>query len=251
MKNWIALPLAAILGIVAGSWGPREDLKLLKEQRAEAASVKRASDSSGFGAFAKMVNIPDVAKRPAKPPKPRKPSADKAAAPTNPPPDAADNPANEQAEQSEQAAPPRQRPRLSREDLRARIDEAAELWRTRVELAKTQWKSKLGIVDKQKSATFDNAINAMNESLLETMTALADEISKVEKVTPELGLRLMGDASRVMAEAYDAIGEAVPPERRGEVSELPVFEFIDPSVAEPLIGVQDKLDATQWRGPHK
>ena len=250
MKNWIALPLAAILGIVAGSWGPREDLKLLKEQRAEAASVKRASDSSGFGAFAKMVNIPDVAKRPAKPPKPKKPSADKVAAPTNPPPDAADNPAIEQSEQSEQAVPPRQRPRLSREDLRARIDEAAELWRTRVELSKTQWKSKLGISGEQDSAAFDGAVNKMNEALLDTMTALAEEIDRADKMTPELGLRLMGDASRVMAEAYDDLGALVPESRRGEVSDLPVFEFIDPSVAEPLIGVQDKLDAG-WRPGRK
>ena len=52
----------------------------------------------------------------------------------------------------------------------------------------------------------------------------------------------MGDASSVMAEAYDGIATLLPPEKRGEVSELPVFEFIDPSVAEPLISVQDKLD---------
>ena len=53
---------------------------------------------------------------------------------------------------------------------------------------------------------------------------------------------MMGDAARVMAEAYDAVGAAVPEDRRAEVSDMPVFEFIDPMAAEPLIGVQDKLD---------
>ena len=53
---------------------------------------------------------------------------------------------------------------------------------------------------------------------------------------------MMGDLTRTLAEAYDAIGAAVPAERRNEVSEIPVHEFIDPMVAEPLIGVQDKLE---------
>ena len=52
----------------------------------------------------------------------------------------------------------------------------------------------------------------------------------------------MGDASSVMAEAYDGIAALLPAEKRGEVSEMPVFEFIDPSVAEPLVSVQDKFD---------
>lgn len=242
MKHWIAIPLAALLGIVAGSWGPREDLKTLRERMSESKSVRQASDASGFGAFAKMVNIPDVARRPAKakPAKARSIAAARSAEQT------------EQAEQPGQPEQPRRpHPRFTREDLRARIDEAADLWRTRVELAKTQWKAKLGISsDGKESAAFDGAIERMNAALLETMTALAAEIEAADKMTPELGMRLMGDASRVMAEAYDEFGTAVPPERRGEVSEIPVFEFIDPSVAEPLIGVQDKLDP-RWMEPRK
>ena len=242
MKYLIVASLGVLLGVIAGSWGPREDLAALRERTESAKNVRKASDASGFGAFAKMVNIPDVAKRSAKP---KAKAVAKAAAATT-------NAVARQSAAVESHADGRMpQGRLSRADLRARIDEAADLWRTRVELAKTQWKAKLGIPEGEKSATFDNAIGSMNESLLETMTALAEEIEKAKKMTPELGLRLMGDASRVMAEAYDAIGEAVPPDRRGEVSELPVFEFIDPSVAEPLIGVQDKLEAVEWKGPRR
>ena len=247
MKYLIVASLGVVVGIIAGSWGPREDLAALRERTESAKNVRKASDASGFGAFAKMVNIPDVAKRPkgkAKAEVKGKPEAKAAATATN-------AVARQSAAADSRAADRPAMSRLSRADLRARIDEAADLWRTRVELAKTQWKAKLGIPEGEKSATFDNAIGSMNESLLETMTALAEEIEKAEKMTPELGLRLMGDASRVMAEAYDAIGEAVPPDRRGEVSELPVFEFIDPSVAEPLIGVQDKLEAVEWKGPRR
>ena len=31
MKNWFWIPLAAIAGVIAGSWGPREDLESYKE----------------------------------------------------------------------------------------------------------------------------------------------------------------------------------------------------------------------------
>lgn len=248
MKYLIVASLGVLLGVIAGSWGPREDLAALRDRAESAKNVRKASDASGFGAFAKMVNIPDVAKRPTKPKAAVKVKTEakadaKAAATTNA--------VARQSEAVDSHVADRPVARLSRADLRARIDEAADLWRTRVELAKTQWKAKLGIPEGERSAAFDSAVGSMNESLLETMTALAEEIEKAERMTPELGLRLMGDASRVMAEAYDAIGEAVPPERRGEVSELPVFEFIDPSVAEPLIGVQDKLESVEWKGSRR
>ena len=231
MKNWMAIPLAALLGLVVGSWGAREDLRLYKAQSQEAKASKKASDAAGFNAFAKMVNIPDVAAKRSN--RPKTPTAASQPAATNDPPAAAQPSNRSQRVRS---------PRLSRADLRARIEEAEELWLTRVELAKTQWKARLGIADEKGSAAFDNALARMNEALLETTTALAAEIEKVDRITPELGLRLMGDASRVMAEAYDELGALVPEDRRGEVSEMKVFDFIDPAVAEPLVGVQDKLD---------
>ena len=241
MKYLIGISLGALLGIVVGAWGPREDLKALKAQAQERGNVRKASEASGFDAFAKMVNIPDVAKRPAKP-----------ASPTNAVAQAANPSRPSQPSQPSQLSRPSQHPKpFTREDLRARIDEAADLWRTRVELAKTQWKDRLGISGADRSEAFEGALASMNEALHETMTALAEEIEKAEKMTPELGLRLMGDASRTMAETYDALGALVPADRRGEVSELPVFEFIDPSVAEPLIGVQDKLDVRDWKGPRR
>ena len=232
MKNWFWIPLAAIAGVIAGSWGPREDLESYKESVQAERTQKKVSGTAGFDAFAKLANIPDIAKRR---PKARTNAVEKV----------------ERVEKVEGAEKvetngveivEQKHPQLSREDLEARIEEAAELWNTRVELAKTQWKGKLGIKDEKSSAAFDSAVATMNEALRDTMEALAEEIEKVGKVSPELGLRMMSDLTRNMAEAYDAIGAAVPSERRAEVSEIPVHEFIDPMVAEPLIGVQDKLE---------
>ena len=235
MKNWLWIPLAALVGLVAGSWGPREDLRLYKEKAQEAKNVRKASDASGFGAFAKMVNIPDVAKRRPRP----KPSAEHKPAPAE-----AVKPAVETngVAEADRTRPHRHPHHPPLDDLRLRIDEATELWRTRVELAKTQWTGRLGISGEAERAAFDSAFEQMNERLLETMTALAAEIERAGKLTPELSLRLMGDASAAMAGAYDALRETVPEGKQAAISEMPVFEFIDPAVAEPLVSVQDKLD---------
>ena len=238
MKNWFWIPLAAIVGIIAGSWGPREDLKSYKESVQAERTQKRVSGTAGFDAFARLANIPDVAKR-----RPKAWTNELARgvghlAPVG----GATNVAAVAEGQKAISEETKSKPRLSREDLAARIEEAAELWNARVEIAKTQWKGKLGIKDENSSAAFDSAVATMNETMRDTMEAFAEEIENAGRMTPELGLRMMGDLTRNLAEAYDAIGAAVPPERRAEVSEVPVHEFIDPMVAEPLIGVQDKLE---------
>ena len=238
MKNWYLIPLAAIVGVIAGSWGPREDLESYKESVQAERSQKRVSGTAGFDAFTRLANIPDVAKRR---PKARTNELARSVGHSVPVGDVTNA-----AVAAEGRKPVSEKPKIdrqmSREDLAARIEEAADLWNTRVELAKTQWKGKLGIGDGKASAEFDAAVATMNESLRDTMEALAEEIEKTGKVNTELGVRMMGDLTRTLAETYDAIGATVPPERRAEVSEMPVHEFIDPMVAEPLIGVQDKLE---------
>ena len=240
MKNWYLIPLAAIAGVIAGSWGPREDLESYKETVQTERMQKKASGAAGFDAFARLANIPDVAKR-----GPKSHTNELARSVRHLAPVADGNQRTNAAVVAAAAGTKAESKidrRLSREDLRARIEEAAELWNTRVEIAKAQWKEKLGMSGQKESETFESAVSAMNESLRDAMQALADEIERAGKMTPELSLRMMGDAARVMAETYDAMGAAVPESRRAEVSDMPVFEFIDPMVAEPLIGVQDKLD---------
>ena len=232
------LPLAFVVGGIVGAYGPTEELRT-REARAEAETARQKKKSSGaFGSFAQIVNIPDEAKRPRRPH--RQPDAnavtnagesagaatDVAASPTNAP------------------AARRNRPerRLSPEDLKARIDEAADLWRTRVEIAKTSAIAKLGL-DDAGVAAFDEAIASMNDRLRESVQIVADQIASAEEMTPELGIRLMGDVSASLAEAYDSIGACAEAGKRGDVSKLNIADFIDPSVAEPFVSVQDKLEA--------
>ena len=96
-------------------------------------------------------------------------------------------------------------------------------------------------LDAVAEAKFNAALADMNERLYQTAQSFAVILAEKGKMSAELGVRFMGDASTVVAESYDKVGACVPEGRRDEISELNMADFIDPAVAEPLIDVQDKL----------
>ena len=225
------LPLAFIAGGLVGYYGPAEELRnserRIEEVKAETKSKSpKRNDELAFGTFTQMMKIPDAANK-----HKRRPTANPIAknevgsANTNPP------VANDET-------PSQNRP--SAEDLRARIDQAADLWRTRIDVKRATTIANLGLDDKG-VASFDEAIAGMNAKLKESIQIIADEIAENSEMTNELGIRLMGELAISLAETYDALGTTVDAEKRGDISRLQLVEFVDPSVAEPLIAVQDKL----------
>ncbi len=242
MKAYLWLPLACLLGYLVGSWGAQDELRSF---RSHARDVKQnaAAKPGGFDAFAQMVKIPESARR-SRRPRPDRPKAPlPPIAATNkvtakhapaPPPAAKEKP---DVVTSTNAVPPR----LSPEDLRARIEEAQDLWRTRVDLARAQWKSKLKLEGEAEKA-FDAALQEMNERLYDSVAALAGLLEGKDRMTPELGLRLVGETTTILAETYDKIGACAAPGMREEVASMQMVDFIDPGVAEPLIDVQGKLE---------
>jgi len=248
MKAYLWLPLACLVGYLIGSWGAQDELRSF---RSHAREVKQnaVAKPGGFDAFAQMVKIPESARRS------RRPRSDRPKAPlppiaaTNkvatkaapvPPPAAKEKP---DVVASTNAVPPR----LSPEDLRARIEEAQDLWRTRVDLARAQWKTKLKLEGEAEKA-FDAALQEMNERLYDSVAALAELLEGRDSLTPELGLRLVGETTTILAETYDKIGACAAPGMREEISTMQMVDFIDPGVAEPLIDVQGKLENFQGPG---
>lgn len=224
------LPLVFVAGGLVGYYGPAEELRS-RDAREQEEKAKPKSKNA-FGSFTELVNIPEVAKRP------RRVKDQGATMGSDPAGSASDSAAGTNA--TAEATAPR-RKRVAPEDLRARIDEAAELWRTRIEIARASAIDKLGLDDKG-AESFNDALEDMNAKLRESMQIVADRVASSESLTHELGVRLMGDIATSLAEAYDAIGTCVDEDHRGEVSRLELTNFIDPSVGEPLIAVQDKLE---------
>ena len=238
MKNaFVLLPLAFVIGGIVGYYGPAEELRARESQVKEQA-VRKAKKGSrgGFASFASMVNIPESASRAGAS------HERKEAVPTSDP-DAADIKESE-TNRADRASAPRKRRRTDPEDLRARIDEAADLWRTRSEIARASAVEKLRL-DAAGENAFNAALKAMNDKLRDSIQIVADEIAASEEMTPELGVRMMGDLSASLAEAYDAVAACADEGVRNEVSRLNLVDFIDPSVAEPMIAVQGKLEAAE------
>ena len=223
------LPLVFIAGGLVGYYGPAEELRSRDVREQEA----KAKPKNAFGSFTELVNIPEVAKRPR-----RVKDTEPATNTTTVVATADEQPEGTNA--TDEATAPR-RKRVAPEDLRARIDEASELWRTRIEIARASAIEKLGLDDKGAEA-FNDVIEDMNAKLRESVQIVADRVASSESLTPELGIRLMGDVATSLAEAYDTIGTCVDEGHRDEVSRLELISFIDPSVGEPLIAVQDKLE---------
>lgn len=235
MKNAVLfVPLAFVLGGLVGYVGPFEELRELKARPSDAPRETRAPRTDGFGAFAEMVRIPPVATR-----RPRRAAAPRPQEPAETP----EAVARTTSVEEPRVAPKRKPPRgfESDADLRARIEEASDLWRTRTELVRTSAVSRLGL-DAVGATALDAAVATMNERLHDSISTLAEQLAEADEMTPELGVRLMGDLSATLAETYETIGANVGDDRRAEVSKLQLIEFVDPAVAEPLIGVQDKLE---------
>jgi hypothetical protein len=111
-----------------------------------------------------------------------------------------------------------------------------------VDVVRAQWKDRLKLSGEAEAA-FDAALQDMNDRLYNSVATVAELISDSETMSPELGLRLVGETTAIMAETYDRIGACVPQEMRSDVSSMQIVDFVDPGVAEPLIGVQGKLEA--------
>ena len=230
------LPLVFIAGGLVGYYGPAEELRSRDVREKEEKT--RAKPKNAFGSFTELVNIPEVAKRPrrVKDTEPATNTTDVAGRVGDAP-----LPGESASGRVGDAPLPEKRKRVAPEDLRARIDEAAELWRTRIEIARASAIEKLGLDDKG-AESFNDAIEDMNVKLRESIQIVADRVASSEAMTQELGVRLMGDIATSLAETYDSIATCVDEDHRGEVSRLELTNFIDPSVGEPLIAVQDKLE---------
>lgn len=237
VKTVLWIPLACLAGFIAGTWGAHDELRAYRESVKE-DKVRSSKNTGGFDTFAGMMKIPEMTRRPRKvktPAKSSKPPQSRSVAASA---DSAENPAQPAAASIEREKTP---PRRSMEDLGVRIEEAQELWRTRVEIARSQWKSKLKLSGESERA-FDTALQEMNERLYDSIATVAEIIEGKETMSPELGLRLVGETTSIMAETYDKIGACVPQDMRSEVSAIQMVDFVDPGVAEPLVGVQGKIE---------
>ncbi len=230
MKHALWWPFILLAGMALGSWpGRREADRLRRELEEMRVQVRRQRQEMGtLGQLTRMMRIPEPTAR--------------AEPPTGP--SSAQNPpetpvTNRPARRRLPLAELRGRPGDER-SLKERIEEAAETWRIRSEVARNNFVARAGFTAEE-AAQFDVLVQAMNLRLRHQIEAFAEAVRAGEPVTPERGARLIRDLSAAVVLTYDEMDRTIPRWRSSETASLDLGQFIDPSVAEPLVGLEDVL----------
>ncbi|MBP7275073.1 MAG: hypothetical protein KBA51_02590 [Kiritimatiellae bacterium] len=229
MKGWIFLPVALVAGLVLGGWGPRQEVRRLNSELALAQTPARSSGrATALGALGQVLPVATPERTEPLRPEPQ-PDADASA----------ENPDAPEVEmESERVEPP------DEETIRAGIDQAMEAWRLRSELVRNAFVAN-NALDASEAARFDTLVAAMNLRIRNDLQALADRLRADDSVTPEDGVRLINGLTSHLLQAYDDMDRAMPASwREASGEEFNLGDLVDPSVAEPLIGLEDRM-----RGP--
>lgn len=235
--NILFISLACIIGMLIGSWEPHAKIRALEKALAEKSSKNRNRENrfGDIASFARLANMPENATRRRRS---SSRSAGRAAAPAV---NAISTNVVASSGHDETAAtnspPPVMQSRRKRNNPFATetdFESAREVWMTRANLLRSQWKTKLKM-DEALAANFDAQIDEMNARLLEIAKTSADILAQQKRMTQELGISMMGSIMTAIAETYDRGGEGLSPEMREQFSELPMHELIDPNSMMPML----------------
>ncbi len=235
MKGLIWLPLVLVLGMAIGSWpARRESARLEREAQELRQQLRQRQRQAGtLSQLTQFIRLPEAARSAA-------PASD---VPTNAPvaspeagtePSAATNRARRRLPLSEL----RGRPGDER-SLRERLDEAIEAWRVRSEIARNNFVTRAGL-GPEEAAKFDVLVQAMNLRMRDRFEKFAAAVQAGEPITPEVGARMIRDLSDAVVLTYDEMDRELPSWRQNG-GRLDLGDLVDPSVAEPLLGIEDVL----------
>lgn len=249
MKAYLLLPVALLAGLVMGGMGPRSELA---ELRAELDKTRRVAARGGRGGaeVSGIGGLLGIERR----------AAGAAAAGSNTMQSAVsgDRPSGSSeltdAVAGTNAVPPPSAPRLAADaepEAKAAeeprepawdLDQAVELWQTRVAIAKSTLISNVRLDDTQ-AILLETTLAAMNIRIGSTIDQFAASIQDAEMVQPEAGIRLMNDITEAMVTAYDELDTKMPQDWRRRAGErFSLTDFIDPEVARPMVGLENKFN---------
>ena len=226
MKVFIVAVLAFFVGMLLGRLAPQSELTRLQKQLDEKADAPRRAAPTLDPLAGMFVE--------------------------------ASTPAEDTVESTEDPAEPADEPSLavssngvaiaSKEgdddeltDLERRIEAATKVWDVRKGIVRQGFIDRVGI-NEDELIVFDTAIAAMNLRLEATFRKWADVLESVDVPSAELGVKMGHEITEAMSLAYDDLDRGMPEGWRDASGEnFSMGDFIDPTVALPLLSVEDKL----------
>jgi len=234
-KSWgvglIFIPVALLLGLILGGMAPRRELDKARTEIERLKSQGGRRGGSSLNMITDVVRIPNDA-------------TPRTIERTPEPLDTGDREDGEEVEiipgdtpRADEPSPP-VRPTGLAEQLAA----AREAWKIRAEIARNSFLSRTGLRENA-AVDFDVIIAAMNLRLQSSFEELARTLAAGENLTTERGVRMVNNLTGVLALTYDELDRKLPPTwRAANGDDFDLTDFIDPSVAEPLIPVGHKLE---------
>jgi hypothetical protein len=251
MKTYVLIPFAVLLGLVLGGWGPRSELKTIKQDLKETRRLlKEGGKQQGAGTdMANMSRLLGIGADDAR----DKTQADMSTPSTG----ATDDAANEQPEATggdlpedaatladtadtapREATDPEER---SARGMEQEIDRAMELWKLRSDIARSTFLAN-GEFSDEEAMHFDVLMEAMNIRLGHTIETWATAVENKQDVGAEEGVRLMNGVTDALVVTYDEMDRKLPGDwRETGGKDLRLFDFIDPAVAKPMIRVEGRM----------
>lgn len=220
----LLLPFALLVGLALGGLGPRREIDEVRRELARLkARPERAGGAGSLNVITDVVRIP---------PRPPPAAAREPAAP-------GDDAAPAEAETPPPAAPPAPPERIS---LKDRLETAREAWAVRAEVARNTFAARTGYRGEELAA-FDTIVAAMNLRLRHTFEQFARELATGENLTVERGVRMVNELTGALTLTYDELDRRLPATWRAAAGDdFDLTDFIDPSVAEPLIPVETQIE---------
>jgi hypothetical protein len=235
MKYWILIPLLFLAGLVIGGFQPRGEIRRLRQELDTRKKAERTAPPQDRQLSSFLNMLPLETARPDSPPASFTHDAGNAATQimiTATGTLAETGGTNTQTELTAEARSAA---------MKARIDQAAEAWRLRAEVARNTFATKTGFNDREMT-DFDVLMGSMNIRLLDLFKQTAQQIEEGAEFTPESGVRLMNGLTQAMVLTYDEMDRKLPATWRTDAgASFDLVTYVDPAVATPLITVADKL----------
>ncbi|MBN1672776.1 MAG: hypothetical protein JXR37_17160 [Kiritimatiellae bacterium] len=232
--------ISLILGFVLGGWGPRSDLKQAKRENEELRRELRRQQRRGKPNLADvtgMLRIPDADE----PGKAGQPARAGAGGPPPAQPDSAARGRDEMPASEEAGARNQNRQRRS---LAERIQEAADLWRVRADLARHALVANANL-SQDETVQLDVLLASMNIRLRAGMEQAVANFTSGEMLDSEAAVRMMHELTGALVLTYDEFDRTLPEGWRNVAGEdFMLLDFVDPATATPLTEIEDKLRST-------
>lgn len=241
MKLAMVVAATLLLGYLLGGWPQRSAVYRLQTQVAELEvqlEEKAFDGNPSLSGIARMLNVP-ASPAPEPPPPPEEDTAGEAGDGDE---TAETDPESTSAEPTPEPAPEAPREPPSPEEIRRQIENAAELWEMRSDLARSGFLNNIGADDEQ-ALRFDIVMEAMNLRLSGSIENWSEVLAQGDMPVREAGIRMMNEISEAMVITYDELDRKLPAGWKGDAGpEFQLIDFVDPAVALPLAEVGDRLD---------